>query len=164
MQLLIVVEVAETEWHLDEVTGMRGSESQRWPGAAEWWHHHNDGSYLRRGRSKEQIFGMSTLRSCASNLWGRRLYLDCGSVSLLSFSSSSEISVSRTSGLDLFPYLRCPKHKTNRWWTGFKSVGRQYICVGMTNKTQENKAEINQMQKQTNKKKLNNSSLSLECV
>lgn len=33
-------------------------------------------------------------------------HLDCGSVSVLSFNSSSETSVSRMSGLDLFPYLR----------------------------------------------------------
>lgn len=33
-------------------------------------------------------------------------HLDCGSESVLSFNNSSEISVSRISGLDLFPYLR----------------------------------------------------------
>lgn len=65
MQLLIVVEVAETEWHLDELTDMRGSEvtrrrrvmtsPQRWVVPAE-------------RKVKEQIFGMSTLRSFASNL------------------------------------------------------------------------------------------------
>lgn len=32
-------------------------------------------------------------------------HLDCGSVSVVSFNSSSETSVSRISGLDLFPYL-----------------------------------------------------------
>lgn len=36
-------------------------------------------------------------------------HLDCGSESVLSFNSSSETSVSRISGLDLFPYLRHTK-------------------------------------------------------
>lgn len=36
----------------------------------------------------------------------KHTHLDCGSVSLLSFNSSSDTSVSRISGLDLFPYLR----------------------------------------------------------
>lgn len=38
-------------------------------------------------------------------------HLDCGKESVLSFSSSSETSMSRTSGLDLFPYLRHRKSK-----------------------------------------------------
>lgn len=33
-------------------------------------------------------------------------HLDCGNESVLSFNSSSETSVSRISGPDLFPYLR----------------------------------------------------------
>lgn len=49
-------------------------------------------------------------------------HLDCGSESVLSFNSSSETSVSRISGLDLFPYLR---HKTDRqtgkWVTDYQA-------------------------------------------
>lgn len=40
-------------------------------------------------------------------------HLDCGNESVLSFSSSSETSVSRISGLDLLPYLRHRKSKKN---------------------------------------------------
>ena len=43
-------------------------------------------------------------------------HLDCGRVSVLSFISNSEISVSSVSGLDLLPYLRI---------TGRESVGER---------------------------------------
>lgn len=41
-------------------------------------------------------------------------HLDCGSESVLSFNSISEISVSRISGPDLFPYLEHRQKKESK--------------------------------------------------
>lgn len=76
----------------------------RW--SQHWWqHHHNDGSYLVRERSKGQVSFLWELQQCHTHSF-THTHLDCGSASVLSFNSSSETSVSRISGLDLFPYLR----------------------------------------------------------
>lgn len=53
-------------------------------------------------------------------LWDTHTHLDCGDESVLSFNSSSETSVSRISGLDLFPYLR---HREERVWSGLSPKG-----------------------------------------
>lgn len=53
-------------------------------------------------------------------------YLDCGSVSVLSFNSSSETSVSRISGFDLFPYLRQTRREGKGWWFLFKMFALSY--------------------------------------
>ena len=81
------------------------SRSQHW-----WPHHHNERSYLLRERGQRsrppQQHGALTLRLTDT-------HLDCGRVSVLSFNSSSETSVSRISGLDLFPYLRHTQRQTH---------------------------------------------------
>ena len=73
-------------------------------------------SGARAAKVKDQFPVNVTEKLCsyAHSDMHRHTNLDCGSASELSFSSSSETSVSRISGLDLFPYLR---HR-DRWTDG----------------------------------------------
>lgn len=78
-------------------------------GGSPWrtYVHHNDGSYLQRDDRDKRSSQTSVHTRTRTHTHGHtHTHLDCGRGSVLSFSSSSDTSVSRTSGLDLFPYLQ----------------------------------------------------------
>lgn len=79
----------------------------------QWWVISGE----REARVRGQVFLWELQRCGALLQLQSHTHLDCGSVSLLSFNSSSETSVSRISGLDLFPYLETHKETVRqRWW------------------------------------------------
>lgn len=92
------------------VMAAKRSECQQWKGSSKVEACSDDGITTTMGHiwwETEAKDGVSFLCNNAqlSHLLSYT-HLDCGSESVLSFNNSSEISVSRISGLDLFPYLR----------------------------------------------------------
>lgn len=82
--------------------------------------------------------GVATGKVRSLKLLQTETHLDCGSVSVLSFNSSSETSVSRISGLDLFPYLRRAKtqdrqimmiHLKGLGTNGRREINEVFLCA-----------------------------------